>query len=146
MVAQWVRNPTSIHEDARVQFLTLLRGLRIPSCHELWCRLQRQLGSPTAVAGVWAGTYSSASTPSLGTSTCHVCGPKKQKKKKKKKKKHRALFKVPLLTFCITPGKLQKTEQIRAPPSRPNRDPARIWVGEALQHHPPLSRPAKGQE
>ena len=31
--------------------------------------------------------YSSDLTPSLGTSICHGCGPKKKKKKKEKKKK-----------------------------------------------------------
>jgi len=45
-VAQWVKNTTSIHEDA------LLSELRIQRCHELWCRLQMQLGSGTAVAVV----------------------------------------------------------------------------------------------
>ena len=35
------------------------------------------------VVRIWRG-YSSDSTPSLGTSTCLECSPKKQKKKKKK--------------------------------------------------------------
>ena len=35
----------------QVQSLTLLGGLRIWHCHELWCRLQTQLGSRVAV--VW---------------------------------------------------------------------------------------------
>ena len=43
-----------------------------------------QLGSGIAVAVVWAGSYSSDLTPSLGTSICRECGPKKTKKKKKK--------------------------------------------------------------
>ena len=46
-----------------------------------------QLGSGIAVALVKAGSYSSDWTPGLGTSICHVHGPKKQKKKKEKKKK-----------------------------------------------------------
>ena len=50
--------------------------------HELWCRSQTQLGSCMAVAVVQAGSCSSDSTPSLGTSVCHGCGPKKIKKKK----------------------------------------------------------------
>ena len=41
-----------------------------------------QLGTCVAVAVVEAGSYSSHSTPSLGTSICHGCGPKKKKKKK----------------------------------------------------------------
>ena len=36
-----------------------------------------------AVAVAVAGSCSSDSTPSLGTSICHRCGPKKTKKKKK---------------------------------------------------------------
>ena len=35
-----------------------------------------QLGSGVAVAVVYAGSYSSDSTPSLGTSICHRCSPK----------------------------------------------------------------------
>ena len=35
---------------SRVWSLALLSGLRIQSCHELWCRLQTQLGSGVAVA------------------------------------------------------------------------------------------------
>ena len=45
------------------------------ACHELWCRLSSGCG------------YSSDLIPSLGTSKCHGCGPKKEKKEKKKKKK-----------------------------------------------------------
>uniref|UniRef100_A0A8D0SIM2 Lipid-binding serum glycoprotein C-terminal domain-containing protein n=1 Tax=Sus scrofa TaxID=9823 RepID=A0A8D0SIM2_PIG len=47
--------------------------------YETWLR------SGVAVALVYAGSCSSDSTPSLGTSICHECGPKKTKKKKKKK-------------------------------------------------------------
>ena len=80
-----VTNPTSIHEDTGL-ILALLRGLRIRHCWgELWCKLQMQLGSHVAVAVVKASSCSSDSTPSLGTSMCYGCGPKKQKKKKIKK-------------------------------------------------------------
>ena len=48
-----------------------------------------RLGSGVAVAVVWAGSYSSDSAPSLGTSICHGCDPKKTKDKKKKKEKKR---------------------------------------------------------
>ena len=49
-----------------------------------------QLGSSIVVAVVLASSYSSSSTPSLGTSICHRCSPKKIEKKKKKKKSVRA--------------------------------------------------------
>ena len=62
-----------------VRSLASLSGLRIWRCHELWRRLQTQLRSHTAVAG----SYRSDSTPSLGTSICRRCSPKKTKKKKK---------------------------------------------------------------
>ena len=77
-------NLTSIHEDVR-SIPGPLSGLRIWHCHELWYRLQMQLGSHIAVAVVETSSCSSDSTPSLGTSICSRCGPKKQKKKKKKK-------------------------------------------------------------
>ena len=43
------------------------------------------LGSQAAVAIVQAHSLSSDLTPSLGTSKCHRCSPKKTKKKKKEK-------------------------------------------------------------
>ena len=63
-----------------VQSLASPSGLRSRCCHELQCRLQTRLGSHAAVAVVQAGSYSSNSTSSLGTSICHGCGPKKTKK------------------------------------------------------------------
>ena len=73
-MAQQLVNPTSIHE---------VSGLRIQHCHELWCRLQMRLGSRVAVVLMQAEGYSSDWTPSLGTSLCHRCGPKKDKKDQK---------------------------------------------------------------
>ena len=67
-------NPTSIHEAS-------LSGSGIWHCRELWYRSQMQLGSRVAVAV--AGSYSSNSTPSLGSSICRRCGLKKQKEKSK---------------------------------------------------------------
>ena len=83
VVAQWLTNPTSIHET-RVQSLS---KLRIWHCHELWCRSQMQLGYciAMAVAVAVVGGYSSDSTPSLGTSLCLSCGPKETKRQKDKK-------------------------------------------------------------
>ena len=66
----------------RVVFMVPLHGLRILHCRELWCRLQMQLGSHVAVAVVEASSYSSNSTPSLGTATCRPCIPKKKSIKK----------------------------------------------------------------
>ena len=66
----------------RVRSLAPLSGLRIQHCHELWCRSQTGI----AVAVVQAGSYSSVLTPSLGTSRCYQCSPKKTKKTEKKKK------------------------------------------------------------
>ena len=54
-----------------VRSLTLLSGLRIHCCRELWYRLQTQLGTCTAVAVAQAGNYSSDLTPRLGPSICH---------------------------------------------------------------------------
>ena len=79
-----VTNPTSIHEGAGS-----VRVLRIRYCRELWCRLKMQPGSDVVVAVVYTSSCVSNSMPSLGTSTCHGCHPKKTKKKKKKKKKEK---------------------------------------------------------
>ena len=73
-MAQRVKDLTSIHEDEGL-IPGLLSGLRIWRCCELWGRLQTCI----AVAVVQAGSYSSDSTPSLGTSTCRGCGPKKKR-------------------------------------------------------------------
>ena len=81
VVAQQVTNPTSIHEDAGLIPGLTQWGLRIQHCHELWCRSQRWLGSGIAVAVAQAGSCSSYSIPSLGTSICCRCSPKKKKKK-----------------------------------------------------------------
>ena len=64
--------------------LALVCGLRIQSCPELWCRSQMWLRSGIAMAVGYACSCSADWTPSLGTSICHGCGPKKQKKKKPK--------------------------------------------------------------
>ena len=60
--------------------MSLLGGLRIWCCYELRCTSQMWLGSGVAVAAAQAS--SSNLTPSLGTSMCCRCGPKKKKKKK----------------------------------------------------------------
>ena len=64
--------------------LASLSGLRIQCCRELWHGSQMRLGSGVAVALVQAS--SSDQVPSLGTSTCHGCGPKKKDKRYTHKK------------------------------------------------------------
>ena len=56
-------NLTSNHEVAGL-IMASLSGLRIFPCCELWCRSQMWLSSDR--------------TPSLGTSICYGCGPKKR--------------------------------------------------------------------
>ena len=69
--------PDSIHED-----MGLTPG---PAQWALLCRLQMWLRSGVAVA--LEGSYSSKSTPCLGTSLCHGFGLKSKKQKKQKKQK-----------------------------------------------------------
>ena len=68
----------------RVQPLASLSGLRIQHFCELWCRLKTRLRSGVAMAVVQAGSCSCNQTPSLGTSVCIKCSPKKKKKEKEK--------------------------------------------------------------
>jgi len=58
IVAQWVKNLTSICEDVGL-ILASLSGLRILCCYKLWRRCQMLLGSGVAVTVAKAGTCSS---------------------------------------------------------------------------------------
>ena len=71
-----VTNLTSIHEEDMGSILASLSGLRIWRYRELWYRLQKWPESRVAVAV--AGSCSSDSIPSLGTSMCHSCGTEKK--------------------------------------------------------------------
>ena len=80
-----------------------LVSMRMRLCSVGW-------GSYVAVAVVQVGSCSSDSTPSLRTSICLGCGPKKTKKKKKKKKekkktKNRITTWSTILSLSICPDK-----------------------------------------
>ena len=68
MVAQWLMNPTSIHED-----VDLIPGL------SQWGGGESGLAS----ALVWASSCSSDLTPTLGISICYGCSPKNEDKKER---------------------------------------------------------------
>ena len=72
IVAQQVKNLTSIHKDAG-SILASLSGLRIWHCH----KLQLRSGIAVAEAVTMAGSCSSDSTPNLGTSICCRCNHNK---------------------------------------------------------------------
>ena len=75
-MAQWLKNPTSIHEVVGL-ILALLGGLRIRCCRKLWCRLKARLGSGVAVAVSAIAPIQ----PLAWEIPCHWCSPKKTQKK-----------------------------------------------------------------
>ena len=79
--------------------LVSLSGLRIWVCRELLHRWQMWLRSDGAVAAVEAGSCSSDSTPSLGTSICRRCSSEK-----KTFKKIEVVIEVPLIYRVLVSG------------------------------------------
>ena len=73
-----LRTQHSVLED-EVRSLASLSGLRIRRCPELGCRPKMRRGARVPVAVASAGGCSSNLAPSLETSICRRCGPKKQK-------------------------------------------------------------------
>ena len=140
----------------QVRPLAPLSGLRIRRCRELWCRSKTRFESGIAVAVAKAGSCSSDSSPSLGTSICHRCGPKKQKRKKKKRTlRHKgevALARVkslskrvgsvpfpwpPLASACVCSWPLFSV----CPSSLPGVPPAPLGRAQGLVHSKPAARP-----
>ena len=77
-MAQWVRNPTSIHKDVGL-ILASLSGLRIQHCCRLWCRWQH--GLDLALLWLWLAATAPIQLLAWATSICHRCSPKMKTKK-----------------------------------------------------------------
>ena len=80
----------------QVWSLTLLGGLRIQHCRELWCSLQTWLWSGAVWIWCWWAPTALIRPPSLRTSTCCGCGPKRDKRPKKYNK--RKLWKIRIIS------------------------------------------------
>ena len=94
-------NPTR-NQEVVGSIPTLLSGLRIWHCHELWCGLQMRPGSPNCCGSGIGQRLQLQWDPSFGTSTCGGYGPKRQKdrKTKAKTKQNKTKTVTWLLIYC----------------------------------------------
>ena len=76
IVVQW-KQIQQLSMRMWVRSLASFSGLRIRQYPKLWCNSDMARIPCCCGCGV-ASSYSSDSTPSLGTSICHRCGPKKK--------------------------------------------------------------------
>ena len=83
-MAQQVKDPMLSKDAGSIPGLA--QWIRILCCCKPWSRLQMQLKSSVSMAVVKAGSYSSNSTPGLGTSF-YMQQVKLQKEKERKKRK-----------------------------------------------------------
>ena len=81
VITQW-KQTQLVSMKTWVRTLASLSGLRIQCCHKLWCTSQTQLVPGIAVAVAYISSFSSDSTPSLGTSICLGLAIKKKKERK----------------------------------------------------------------
>ena len=104
-MVQWKQiQPVSMRMQVRSLASLMSRGSGIA----MSCGIDHRCSLDPVLAVLYAGSCSSKSTPSLGTSICHRCSPKKTIKKKKKKfkanNKHKTRPPPGLNPKCLCPS------------------------------------------